>query len=41
MYSEDGKEYEGTVVFWNTANRSVTVRFHGYNNERSRLRRGS
>merc|ERR1712096_21971 len=33
MYSEDGEEYEGTVVHRNTANRSVTVRFHGYNNE--------
>jgi len=33
VYSEDGEEYEGTVVFKNTANRSVTVRFHGYNNE--------
>merc|ERR1712096_267614 len=33
MYSEDGEEYEGTVVHRNTANRSVTVRFHGYNKE--------
>jgi len=33
VFSEDGEEYEGTVVFKNTANRSVTVRFHGYNNE--------
>jgi len=33
VYSEDGEEYEGTVVFKNTVNRSVTVRFHGYNNE--------
>jgi len=33
VYSEDGEEYEGTIVFRNTANRSVTVRFHGYNNE--------
>jgi hypothetical protein len=33
LYIEDGEEYEGTVVFKNTANRSVTVRFHGYNNE--------
>ena len=33
VYSEDGEEYEGTVVNKNTANRSVVVRFHGYNNE--------
>ena len=33
VYSVDGEEYEGTVVHNNTANRSVTVRFHGYNNE--------
>jgi len=33
VYSVDGEEYEGTVVHRNTANRSVTVRFHGYNNE--------
>jgi len=32
-YSEDGEEYEGTVVNKNVGNRSVTVRFHGYNNE--------
>jgi len=33
IYSEDGVEYEGSVVFCNKANRSVTVRFFGYNNE--------
>jgi len=33
VYSEDGIEYEGTVVFSNKANKSVTVRFFGYNNE--------
>jgi len=33
VYSEDGEEYEGTVVHKNAANRSVVVRFHGYNNE--------
>ena len=32
-FSEDGEEYEGTVVNKNVGNRSVTVRFHGYNNE--------
>ena len=26
VFSEDGVEYEGTVVFCNKANRSVTVR---------------
>ena len=26
MYSEDGQEYEGSVVFCNKANKSVTVR---------------
>jgi len=33
VYSEDMEEYEGTIVNKNIANRSVTVRFHGYNNE--------
>ena len=33
VYSEDGLQYEGSVVFCNRANRSVTVRFFGYNNE--------
>ena len=32
-YSVDGEEYEGTVVNKNVGNKSVTVRFHGYNNE--------
>ena len=26
VYSEDGQEYEGSVVFCNKANKSVTVR---------------
>jgi len=33
VYVEDGEEYEGTIVYKNSMNRSVTVRFHGYNNE--------
>jgi len=33
VFSEDGVEYEGSIVFCNKANRSVTVRFFGYNNE--------
>ena len=33
VYSEDGLEYEGTVVARNSAARRVTVRFLGYNNE--------
>ena len=33
VFSEDGVEYEGSVVFCNRANKSVTVRFFGYNNE--------
>ena len=33
IYSVDGEEYEGTVVNKNVGNKSVTVRFHGYNNE--------
>ena len=32
-FSVDGEEYEGTVVNKNVGNKSVTVRFHGYNNE--------
>jgi len=35
VFSEDGLEYEGTVVFCNKSTRSVTVRFFGYNNEES------
>jgi len=33
VFSEDGEEYEGTIVNKNVGNKSVTVRFHGYNNE--------
>lgn len=33
VFSEDGQEYEGSVVFCNKANKSVTVRYFGYNNE--------
>jgi len=33
VYSQDGEEYEATVVASNPANRAVTVRFLGYNNE--------
>jgi len=33
IWSEDGEEYEGTVVQQHPAKKRVTVRFHGYNNE--------